>query len=309
MKRAKSTIVGLGELLWDLLPSGRQLGGAPANFAYHAAALGDRGVVASRVGDDDLGREARARLEGVKLSTKYIQIDGERPTGTVDVKLDESGVPDFTINTGVAWDHLTLTQELEALASRADAVCFGSLAQRSERSRKTIRRFLGAMKPEATCVFDINLRQAYYSAEILSESLDVATIAKMNDEEMPRVMEALGLAGGTPAEVSAKALVETFRLDLVCVTRGEKGCLLVSPEETVAHAGFEVEVADTVGSGDAFTAALVHHQLRGTPLSRAAEAANRMGAHVASRVGAMPEVDRETLGLVTGNEGRDDRGG
>ena len=192
MGREKYTVVGLGELLWDLLPSGRQLGGAPANFAYHAAALGDHGFVASRVGEDDLGREAAGRLQALGLSTKYVQVDPGHPTGTVDVKLDEAGQPDFTITTGVAWDHVAWTPELEALASRADAVCFGTLAQRSAPSRKTIRRFLGSMKPEAACVFDINLRQHFYSAETLSESLEVSTVAKLNDDELGRVLKVHG---------------------------------------------------------------------------------------------------------------------
>jgi fructokinase len=298
MKRRKFTIVGLGELLWDLLPSGKQLGGAPANFSYHAAALGDHGFVASRVGDDALGREATERLKALGLSTKYVQLDPEHGTGTVDVKLDDSGVPDYTINTG-AWDHLDCPEELLDLAERTDAVCFGSLAQRSEASRDAISGFIGSIPADAVCVFDINLRQSYYSAQVLGDSLEVCTIAKMSEEELPRVTGELGMTVEGEKE-SAKALLDAFYLDLVCVTRGAAGCLLVSDEETVEHPGFEVEVADTVGSGDAFTAALVHHLLRGSSLSRAAGAANRLGAYVAGRVGATPEVDRGILDLVTG---------
>lgn len=298
MRRETFTVVGLGELLWDMLPSGKQLGGAPANFAYHAAALGDEGVVASRVGDDDLGREALSRLEALRLSTKYVQVDPEHATGTVDVKLDASGVPEFTINAG-AWDHLDCPEELLDLAGRTDAVCFGSLAQRSEASHSAISGFIGDIEADAACVFDINLRQSYYSADVLAYSFEVCTVAKMNDEELPRVVDELGMTAEGEEE-SARALLEGFYLDLVCVTRGENGCLLVSDDESVEHPGFKVEVADTVGSGDAFTAALVHHLLRGSPLAQAAEAANRMGAFVAGRVGATPELDRETLRLVTG---------
>jgi len=294
MNGEKRLVVGLGELLWDVLPDARLLGGAPANFAYHAALLGDEGVVASRVGDDDLGREAIARLARLGLDTRHVQVDRARPTGTVDVRLDERGRPDFTIAGDVAWDFIEWTPELEELASAADAVCFGTLAQRSPASAGTIRRFLDAAPAGAVRVFDINLRQAFYSAETIAQSLGLARIVKLNDEELPRVAALLGLGAGDEL-ASARAIIEAFGPDLVCVTRGDAGSLLATATGAAEHPGCKVEVADSVGAGDAFTAALVHHYLRGRPLGAMSEAANRMGAWVASSAGATPEAAPDVI--------------
>jgi fructokinase len=286
-------IVGLGEVLWDLLPGGRQLGGAPANFAYHAARLGDRAVVASRVGVDALGDEALARLRQVGLPTEYVQrepvspAEGGRPTGTAVPRLDAHGQATWTITAGVAWDALAWTPAWAALAAAADAVCFGSLAQRAPASRATIRRFLDATRPDALRLFDVNLRLPYYSAEVLAGSLARARVVKLNDQEAPVVAQLLGLAGAD--EVAwARALLGAFPLTLVCVTRGGRGSLLVAADEISVHPGFPTAVVDTVGAGDAFTAALAHQLLRGASLAAAGEAANRLGAWVAARPGAMP---------------------
>lgn len=297
---AESTyrVVGLGEILWDLLPAGRQLGGAPANFAYIAALLGDRSVAASRLGDDPLGNQAREHLTRLRLSTAFLQTDVAHPTGTVKVDLDASGQPRFEFAEQVAWDFLEWTPSWQQLAAEADAVCFGSLAQRAPASCSTIQNFLRATRPEALRVFDVNLRQHFFNREILSHSLEVASIVKVNHEELPRILEILGLAKGDD-DSSARRLAGLHNVQLVCVTRGPRGSLIVSRKGKVSeHPGFRVPIADTVGAGDAFTAAMVHHYLRGAPIDRINEAANRMGAWVASQVGGMPVPQNGSLSQV-----------
>ena len=286
---AKRIIVGVGELLWDLLPSGKQLGGAPANFAYITNLLGDIGIPASRVGGDSLGDEALHRLAQLGLSADCIQRDPTHPTGTVQIEVDAAGQPRFEISESVAWDFLDWTPQWQGLAQQADVVCFGSLAQRSERSRGTIRKFVLASGPNAVRVFDVNLRQNFFAAEILAESMRLATIVKLNDEELPRIMRLLELQHHGD-EDSARHLLSLHNLRLICVTRGNGGSLLVTDDESSAHPGFRVKVSDTVGAGDAFTAALVHGYLRGASLAQLNETANRAGAWVASQSGATPTL-------------------
>jgi fructokinase len=281
------SVVGLGEVLWDILPSGKQLGGAPTNFAYITNLLGDSGIVASRVGDDDLGREARAALEKLKLRTTCLQRDADHPTGTVKVQLDSTGQPKFQISDNVAWDFLAMTPEWNVLAQNADAICFGSLAQRSPVSQHTIRDFIAATRPDATRIFDVNLREAFFSEDVIAQSVQRADIVKLNDDELPRVMALLSMKHETE-ESSATALLRVFNLKLVCVTRGAKGSLLVSAADSHKHPGCSVKAADTIGAGDAFTAGLVHHYLRGASLAHMNEAANRVGSWVASQVGGTP---------------------
>jgi len=281
-------VVGLGEILWDLLPAGPQLGGAPSNFAYIASLLGDQGIAASRLGDDPLGREAREQLTRLHLSTTYLQTDAEHPTGTVKVNLDPNGQACFEFAESVAWDFLEWTPQWHELAAQADAVCFGSLAQRAPVSCSTIQNFVRAMRPEALRVFDVNLRPPFFTREVLARSLEVATVLKVNHEELPRILGIFGLDPGDDRS-SARRLVGLHDVQLVCVTRGARGSLIVNRKGEVSeHPGFRVPVADTVGAGDAFTAAMVHEHLRDAPLDRMNETANRMGAWVASQVGAMP---------------------
>jgi fructokinase len=289
----KKKVVGLGEVLWDLLPQGACLGGAPSNFAYITTLLGDRGIVASRVGEDARGMEALRRLEDLGLDIKHVQWDRERATGTVKVELDAKGIARFEIAHPVAWDFLEWTADWRNLAETADAVCFGSLAQRSEASCQTIREFVRAASPIAVKVFDVNLRQSFYSPEILAESMRLADIVKLNDEELPTVMRLSGFSPYEDESAAAQQLIETYDLQLVCVTRGVRGSLLVRGEEASEHPGFRVRVGDTVGAGDAFTAGLVHEYLRAAKSGRMDldamnEVANRVGAWVASEVGAMP---------------------
>jgi fructokinase len=293
------TIVGLGEIVWDLLPGGPQLGGAPANFAYYANLLGNHGIITSRVGIDALGPHTLHHLEHLGLTTAYIQIDEVHPTGTVLVQVDESGQPDFTITEEVAWDFMEWTSQWQELAFKADAICFGSMAQRTRISRETIRSFLRATRQDALRVFDMNLRQSFYSEEIIDESLRLSQVVKLNHQESLEVTEMFGL-GGSNDEERARRLLQAYKLELVCVTRGAQGSLIVTDTEVVEHPGVQITIADAVGAGDAFTATLAHHYLRGAPLNRISQAANHLGAWIASQVGATPVIEQSLLKQITG---------
>ncbi len=290
----KKKVVGLGEVLWDQLPERTCLGGAPANFAYITTLMGDQGIVASRVGEDSLGLEALRRMEELGLNIDHVQTDRQRPTGTVKVEVDSKGLARFEIAQPVAWDSLEWTQDWQHLAEEADAVCFGSLAQRSDQSRAAIRHFLSSTSLSAVKIFDVNLRQSYYSQQVLSESMKLADIVKLNDEELPKIMS-LNKATHKDNLSSAQWLIRTYDLKLVCITRGGRGSLLVRNGDSSEHPGFRVQVADTVGSGDAFTAGLVHEYLQGASLGLMNEVANLVGAWVASEVGATPAPKRGAL--------------
>lgn len=290
----KKRVVGLGEVLWDLLPRGPCLGGAPANFAYITTLMGDQGIVASCVGEDSRGIEALRRMEELGLDIDHVQTDRKHPTGVVNVQLDRNGLAQYEIAHPVAWDFLRWTDDWGHLATTVDAVCFGSLAQRSEISRATIRNFVSATPEHTVRVFDVNLRQAFYSPDILSESMRLANVVKLNDEELPKIMGLLKLPHKDEAS-SARRLMREFELDIVCITRGGRGSVLVQGEDVSEHPGFKVRVADTVGSGDAFTAGLVHEYLHGASLDLMNEVANLVGAWVASEMGAMPTPKRGAL--------------
>jgi len=294
MSQEPKLIVGLGELLWDMLPSGKQLGGAPANFTVMSARLGNHGVIASRVGRDALGEEARAYLAPLPADLDYLQTDEEHATGSVSVTLQD-GQPEYVIHQPVAWDFLACTPEWRGLAQRADAVCFGTLAQRHDVSRESIHSFLAATTENCVRVFDVNLRKPFYDALVLADSLQRATILKINEIEMPIVMALLGLAEDTGSDEasllqSAQVLLDHFPLRLVCTTMGSQGSLLVTRDSYHRHQGIPTQVADTVGAGDAFTAALVRSFLQGAPLAVLNEAGNRWGSWVASQRGAMPAL-------------------
>lgn len=289
-----TTVIGLGEVLWDLLPTGRVLGGAPANFAYMATVLGNRGVVATRVGADDLGREALHLMQEFGLDTTCVQKDETHATGTATVSLDGAGQPKFTIKQFVAWDYLEWTPAWEELSSHADVICFGSLAQRSPTSATTIQRFLKKIPKTALCVCDINLRQSFYTRELVRQSLELAHIVKLNEQELLEVSFLLGLGIGTE-EILAKRLLREFGLRVVCVTRGHRGSLLVAEDKLVEHRGVPVKVADAVGAGDAFAACLAHHYVRGLSLEEISDLANRFAAWVATQTGATPAISPEQL--------------
>ena len=280
-------LIGIGEILWDLLPGGKQLGGAPANFAYHASALGGRGIPVSRVGDDALGREILDRVEKLGLERRFIGVDPEHATGTVEVRLDARGVPQYVIHENAAWDFLAGEPPLIELAGQADAVCFGSLAQRSPVSRATIRRFLGSTRPQALRIFDINLRQKYFTRELIDELLGVSNVVKLNDQELPVVAEVLGLPRLEDDAIGG--LMSRYPLRLIAFTRGGAGSTLYAADGTVSsHYGFPVEVADTVGAGDAFTAALALGLIAGRSLDEINAHANAVASYVCSQAGATP---------------------
>jgi fructokinase len=293
-------VVGIGEVLWDIFGEQKHLGGATANFAFHAAALGDRGTVVSRVGRDELGDGIITSLSDLGVPVDHIQTDLDRPTGTVQVEVDAAGQPTFTITRDVAWDYIEQTDALTDLARRADAVCYGTLAQRHPVARATIRAFVDAAAT-ALRVCDLNLR-----ADLLEFSpadpdqldrvvtpLRSANVLKLNDDEL-RILHHVFLFDGD-ADTFVTWLIDEFDLRLVCVTRGADGCHLRSPDDAVDVPGRHVTVADTVGAGDAFTAAMVHHLLRGRPLGETADFANRVGAYVASCPGATPPLPPELL--------------
>ena len=288
-------ILGIGELLWDVLPEGARLGGAPANYTVMAARLGNYAAVLSCIGRDALGDDARRVLSGFPVDIQLLQVDPEQPTGRVTVTL-EDGQPTYTIHEPVAWDFLAATDTWLNEAARADAVCFGSLAQRSEQSRRTIHALVKATRPQCQRIFDVNLRAPFYTAEILRESLALASVVKMNDAEVPLVLSLLGLGAAQSLREGAELLLAEFAgLTLVAITRGGEGSLLVGRSKWNEHPGIPTNVADTIGAGDAFTAAMTHYLLRGAPLATLNEAGNRWGSFVASQSGAMPEIGPEVI--------------
>lgn len=296
-KRSRRLIVGLGEVLWDIFPEGKRLGGAPANFAYVCVALGERAAIASRVGRDELGEAALRALEERGLPPDWVQIDAAHPTGTVLVQLDERGDARFEITERVAWDYLEWTDRWRTLARSADAVCFGTLAQRSAPARATVRNFLRSTRDETLKVFDVNLRPPFYSREVLHESFSLADIAKLNREEL-RIVGDLFELDGSDEEMQARSLLDRFALQLVCVTRGAAGSLLVSARESIEHAAPRIEVVDTVGAGDAFTAVLTCLYLDRRPLALIGSIANRLAAWVATQLGAMPPLPESFLAEI-----------
>ena len=304
LKAQPRVIVGLGEILWDIFPEGARLGGAPANFAVMAGRLGNRAVVASRLGEDDLGSQALQILKSMPVDTEYLQKDPAYATGTVTVSV-ETGEPEYVIHEPVAWDQLTMTPQWEDLAQHADAVCFGTLAQRSATSRATIQQFLDKSRPDSVRIFDVNLRAPFWSADVLRESLGRATILKLNAFELPQVLLSTG-ACPDPASADndedilrgARRLLERYPVQLVCVTMGARGSLLATRSEFHRHPGLAAQVKDTVGAGDAFTAALAHYYLEQASLPILNEAGNRWGAWVASQSGGMPPLSEETLAEI-----------
>lgn len=287
-KNRKVTVVGLGEVLWDLLPGGKQLGGASANFAYHAQMLGAEAWLISRVGNDPLGHELVERLRAMEMSTDGVTVDPTAPTGTVAVELSAGGQPKFTIHENVAWDRLTVSEFSRAAAARADAVCFGSLAQRNEISRAAIRSLVASTRFDALRIFDINLRQDFYSLEIIETSLRLANVLKINDEELPVLAKFFGLGGGVKEQLAE--LARRFDLMLVALTCGARGSVFYSRGSYSEVPGVPACVVDTVGAGDSFTAMLAMGLLAGWDLDRINRRANEIAAYVVSQPGATPKL-------------------
>lgn len=291
----KSYVAGLGEILWDMLPSGKKLGGAPANFAWHVSNLGLGGIALSAVGHDPLGNEIVSSLESVGLAHS-LQVS-DKPTSTVDVSLNDAGVPEYRIVEGVAWDELKMSAEFARIASDCRCVCFGTLAQRSPSSRACIHSFLDAMPEGSLKVFDINLRQNYYSAEVISSSLSKSDILKINDEELDIVSGMLGYAGMSQVE-TCRRLIAGNNLKLVILTCGTRGSHVITADEALFRPTPIVDVVDTVGAGDSFTAAFCSALLKGRSLEQAHEAAVRISAFVCTCNGAMPDLPFELKSLV-----------
>ena len=291
-------VVGIGEALFDCLPEGRKLGGAPANFAYHVSQFGLNGCAISAIGDDELGEEIVETFERVGLN--HILPKVEQPTGTVLVTLDNKGVPQYDICLGVAWDNIPLTDEMLQVARDTQAICFGSLAQRSEASRKTIHAFLDAAPKSALRVFDINLRQHWFTAEIIAESLNRANVLKINDEELDVVATMLlgvsSVPGKLIAEDAEKAriicrdLIAKYDLQMLILTCGAIGSYVFTATEESYVKTPKVKVADTVGAGDSFTATFVAQTLLGKSIREAHEKAVAVSAFVCTQKGAMPVI-------------------
>jgi fructokinase len=279
------TIAGIGEVLFDLLPMGKQLGGAPANFVFHARRLGLEAYAASAVGKDTNGLEICDKLPSAGLSAEYIQ-QVAYPTGTVQVLLDTDGVPHYTIMENVAWDHIQWTDELSTLAMKADAVCFGSLAQRSMRSCQSIQQFLHHTQDVCLRIFDINLRQHYYSRDIIETSLQAANVLKLNDDELKILQDLLELPESP--ENALYALRDRYELRYIALTLGAKGSVMMDAENRCDCPGFPVAVKDTVGAGDSFTASMAYGILHNLPLEKINRMANKVAAYICSQAGATP---------------------
>ena len=285
-------IVGLGEALWDGLPEGKKLGGAPANFAYHAGQFGFDTLAVSALGEDALGEETIAALEDRRLS--YLMPRIPYPTGTVQVTLDEQGIPTYNIREGVAWDNIPFTPEIEQVARSCQAVCFGSLAQRSVVSRETIAKFLDATPADCVKIFDINLRQSFFTKEIIEASMRRCNILKINDEELVVVSRMFGLPD-LDEEKRCKQLIQEYNLDILVLTCGTNGSYVFTADRSYYQPTPKVEVADTVGAGDSFTGSFCAAILKGKPIHEAHALAVKVSAFVCTQNGAMPPLPEDFL--------------
>lgn len=282
------TVVGLGEVLWDLLPTGPQLGGAPANFAYQAAALGANAKVVTRIGEDELGREVIKRFAQMNLPRETVQMDPARPTGTVAVTLDESRVAHYHFPEGVAWEHLEATDVALQTVRSAHAVCFGTLAQRSEVSRKAIQQLVDAAPVDALKIFDINLRLNFYAREVIEQSMHLANVLKLNDDELTILSAMFSLHGDVRQRI--EWFVRTFGFKTVVLTRGSLGSLIHQEGHWSEVPPLAVQVTDTVGAGDAFAAALTMGMLKKMDLRGLHALAADVAGYVCSQAGATPEM-------------------
>ncbi len=280
-------VIGLGEVHWDVLPDGRQIGGAPANVVYHAQALGARGVIASSVGQDRAGQELLDAMSEAGLSVGVVHLDSARPTAEVEVMLDSHGAPAYSLPDLAAWDNLPFRTECAKLAQKADAICFGTLASRNPHSRGCIRQFLESAMPSCLRVLDVNLRHNFYSRDLLQDLLEHAEVLKLNEDELPIVSSLLNISGSTKERM--ESLMEKFALSAVALTRGARGSVLLTPDQLEVHHGSRVDaVENTLGASDAFTAMLVMGLLQEWPLTEISERANRLASHVCTAREAIP---------------------
>ena len=287
----QNVIVGIGEILWDMLPSGKVIGGAPANFAYHAKELGESSIVVSCVGNDELGREIISSLEKKDMPTEFLYIDKSHPTGVVSARINKEGKPSYLIQEEVAWDYIPTSTLIRELAFKSAAVCFGTAAQRSQLSRMTIQTFVGLMEQDSIRVFDINLRQNFYSQDVIETSLSLANVLKLNVNELSVVKKLLRLNGDEKKILNE--LSRKYSLNLIALTRGREGSILFTEGKTSNHEGHKINVEDTVGAGDAFVAGLVTGMLRGYELDDLHNKANRVASYICSKHGATPSLTNE----------------
>lgn len=285
-------IIGMGEALWDVLPTGKKIGGAPANFAFHVSQFGLPSCVVSAIGDDALGNEIIENFTSKGLNQHIEKVP--YPTGTVQVEIDQAGIPQYDIKENVAWDNIPYTEELEALAKRTKAVCFGSLAQRNIVSRTTINKFLDAMPKtdETLIVFDVNLRQGFYNKEILCYSMQKCNILKINDEELVTVSRMFGYPG-IDLQDKCWILLGKYNLKMLILTCGINGSYVFTPGNVSFYPTPKVEVADTVGAGDSFTAAFISSIIKGKEIKEAHRLAVETSAFVCTKKGAMPILPEE----------------
>ena len=292
MNNQKRYVVGLGEVLWDVLPEGKKLGGAPSNFAYHAGQfLGmDNTIAVSALGEDKLGEETIKALEEHQLNCLLPRVP--YPTGTVQVQLDEQGIPTYDIKENVAWDNIPFTDDIKEIAVNAGAVCWGSLAQRSEVSRKTIYTFLDHTPEDCLKIFDINLRQNFYTPEVITESLKRCNVLKINDEELITIGRLFGYPG-LDIENKCWLILGKYNLDMLVLTCGVNGSYVFAPGVKSFQETPKVEVADTVGAGDSFTGTFCASILKGKSIQEAHELAVKVSAYVCTQNGAMPQIPEE----------------
>lgn len=284
-------VIGIGELLWDMLPDGKQLGGAPANFAYHAQQVGAKGAIISAIGNDPLGDEINLNIEKLNIHSLISKVD--YPTGTVSVTLKDNGIPSYEIVENVAWDMISLSKDAKIDMNKVDAICFGSLAQRHFISHNAIVEAIKLTSEKCLKIFDINLRQDFYNKEVIENSLVICNVLKINDEELVVLSDMFGWEGSDMQK--CQFLIEHYQLELLALTCGENGSYIFSKEEQSFIETPKVKVADTVGAGDSFTGAMIMSKLQNKPLSEIHQMAVNVSAFVCTQKGATPQYNLENI--------------
>lgn len=292
-------IIGIGEILWDVFPKGKKLGGAPANFAYHISALGHNGIVVSRVGSDELGQEIIDYLIKLNFIKDYIQVDKDKPTGVVEVKIDNENQPNYIIKEDVAWDFLSWNEEFSNLVKSVDAICFGTLAQRNEVSRETILNFLREINNNAVKIMDVNLRQNFYNKTIIEESLRFTNILKLNIDELRILSDLLKINKKYGEKNLCRAIISNYEVELICLTKGEDGSMLIDKNSSYESQTYPYEVADRVGAGDSFTAAMIVYYLKGDSMHAISKYANKLASWVTSKPEGMPAYNYDVRRIMS----------